>query len=325
MPLHIFRHVEADQLDRQAAGELARHLGLADAGRAGEQVAADRLLRLAQAGAGQLDGAGQRVDRLVLAEHHGPEVARQVEQVGAVVARHALGRDAGDLGDHRLDVLHGDRLAPLALRQQHLRRADLVDHVDRLVRQLAVVDVARRQLHRRLDRLRRVLDLVVALEGGAQAGRALGRPEQTLCRVRGVEGREHARPEVDPHGERHGVADRLTLLESDSFSALRATRSFRLIASNPPYVSDDELKNLQREVNYEPRGALAGGPDGLSIIRRLLGEARPFLRPGGYFVFEIGFEQTEAVERLIDRQVWQLLEVRTDLQKIPRTFVLQAK
>ena len=127
------------------------------------------------------------------------------------------------------------------------------------------------------------------------------------------------------NAERHGVADRLQVLESDCFSALDATRSFSLIASNPPYISDDELKNLQREVNYEPSAALAGGPDGLSVIRRLLLEVPPFLRPGGYFVFEIGFGQSEAVEQLIDRRVWQLLEIRTDLQRIPRTFVLQRR
>ena len=124
---------------------------------------------------------------------------------------------------------------------------------------------------------------------------------------------------------RHGVADRLEVLESDYFSALEATGSFNLIASNPPYISDDEMKNLQREVNYEPHAALAGGPDGLSVIRRLLLEAPPFLRPGGYFVFEIGFGQSGAVEQLIDRRVWRLLEIRTDLQKIPRTFVLQVR
>src|SRR3546814_8790212 len=45
MPLHVLRHVEAGQLDAERQRELARHLGLADAGRAGEQVAADRLLR----------------------------------------------------------------------------------------------------------------------------------------------------------------------------------------------------------------------------------------------------------------------------------------
>jgi len=124
---------------------------------------------------------------------------------------------------------------------------------------------------------------------------------------------------------RHGVADRLEVLESDYFSALEATGSFNLIASNPPYISDDEMKNLQREVNYEPHAALAGGPDGLSVIRRLLLEAPPFLRPGGYFVFEIGFGQSGAVEQLIDRRVWRLLEICTDLQKIPRTFVLQVR
>ena len=127
------------------------------------------------------------------------------------------------------------------------------------------------------------------------------------------------------NAERHGVADRLTLLESDCFSALDANGHFGLIASNPPYISDHEFENLQREVNYEPRAALAGGSDGLSIIRRLLLEAHPFVRSGGYFVFEIGFGQSEAVEQLIDRRVWKLLEIRTDLQHIPRTFVLQGK
>jgi release factor glutamine methyltransferase len=127
------------------------------------------------------------------------------------------------------------------------------------------------------------------------------------------------------NAERHGAADRLQVLESDCFSALEATGSFSLIASNPPYISDEEMKSLQREVNYEPRAALAGGPDGLSVIRRLLLEAPPFLRPGGYFVFEIGCGQSKAVEQLIDRRVWQLLEIRADLQRIPRTFVLQGK
>ncbi len=127
------------------------------------------------------------------------------------------------------------------------------------------------------------------------------------------------------NAKRHGVADRLVLLESDCFSALDATGSFSLIAANPPYISDDDLKTVQREVNYEPRAALAGGSDGLSVIRRLLPEARPFLPSGGYFVFEIGFGQSEAVEQLIDRRVWKLLEIRTYLQKKPRAFVQQAK
>lgn len=125
------------------------------------------------------------------------------------------------------------------------------------------------------------------------------------------------------NAERHGVANRLALLGSDCFSALAAHGSFSLIASNPPYITDADLQNLQREVNYEPRSALAGGPDGLSVIRRLLLEARPYLGSGGYFLFEVGFGQSEAVESLIDRNFWKLIEIRADLQRIPRTFVLQ--
>ena len=127
------------------------------------------------------------------------------------------------------------------------------------------------------------------------------------------------------NAEHHKVADRLTLLESDCFAAVDASLRFGLIVSNPPYVSEVEMKSLQREVNYEPRAALAAGPDGLAIIRRLLIEARLFLHPGGHLVFEIGFGQSEAVQQLIDPRVWELVEIRADLQKIPRAFVLRGK
>jgi release factor glutamine methyltransferase len=127
------------------------------------------------------------------------------------------------------------------------------------------------------------------------------------------------------NAERHNASDRLTLLESDCFAELDANEKFTLITSNPPYVSEDQLRIAQREVRFEPRAALAAGSDGLSVIRPLVGEARPFLRAGGYLVFEIGFGQSEAVEQLVDRGVWKLLEIHKDLQGIPRTFVLQAK
>lgn len=124
---------------------------------------------------------------------------------------------------------------------------------------------------------------------------------------------------------RHGVAERLELLGSDALTAVREDGFFDLIVSNPPYISEEEMKSLQREVNHEPRGALAAGPDGLSIIRRLLDETRPLLRARGHFVFEIGFGQSQAVRELIDPRVWELTEIRADLQKIPRVFVLQRK
>ncbi len=89
MAFHVFGHVEAEQRHAHAVGELARDFGLAHAGGAGEQEAADGLLRVAQTAARHLDGARQRVDGLVLAEHHGLEVAIQVLQRVAVIRRNA--------------------------------------------------------------------------------------------------------------------------------------------------------------------------------------------------------------------------------------------
>ena len=127
------------------------------------------------------------------------------------------------------------------------------------------------------------------------------------------------------NADRHGVTDRLAVIESDCFAKVNADRLFSLIASNPPYIRDDEMGTLQREVGYEPRTALAGGPDGLDIVRRLLREAAPFLAPDGHFVFEIGFGQNALVEQLINRNVWELTEMRRDLQGIARAVVLRKK
>ena len=74
-----------------------------------------------------------------------------------------------------LDLLDANDLPPVALRQQHLRGAGLVDHVDRLVRQLPVVDVLGRQLDRRLDRLARVAHPMEVLEIGLEAFEDLDR------------------------------------------------------------------------------------------------------------------------------------------------------
>src|SRR5215510_2944307 len=90
--LHVFRHVEADELDPETCCELARDLGLADAGRPGKQVAANRLFRLAQAGAGELDGRRERLDRLVLAIDDALERLLQMLQDLGVIFGHGLRR-----------------------------------------------------------------------------------------------------------------------------------------------------------------------------------------------------------------------------------------
>jgi release factor glutamine methyltransferase len=129
---------------------------------------------------------------------------------------------------------------------------------------------------------------------------------------------------------RNGVADRITFFVSDCFDALvsgeHEDTRFDLVASNPPYVAEDDLEGLQREVReHEPRVALTPGGDGLSVIRRLVSEAPRHLKPGGYLLIEIGFDQHERVAALIDARVWTLLDIRLDLQGIPRTVALRLK
>jgi release factor glutamine methyltransferase len=126
---------------------------------------------------------------------------------------------------------------------------------------------------------------------------------------------------------RHGVRERLRLIASDCFAALRpSVARFTMIVSNPPYIAEDALADLQREVrDHEPRVALTPGGDGLSIIRRLVDDSPRFLERGGHLLMEIGFDQHEAVRKLIDTEVWQLLDIHKDLQGIPRTVALRLK
>jgi release factor glutamine methyltransferase len=143
----------------------------------------------------------------------------------------------------------------------------------------------------------------------------------------------HAALEVAArNAARHGVRERMRFLVSDCFDALHsgeqaadAAARFDLIASNPPYIAESDLAGLQREVReHEPRVALTPGGDGLCVIRRLLRDAPPFLRPGGHMLLEIGFDQHEQVAALVNPRVWTLLGIRRDLQGIPRTVALRA-
>lgn len=127
---------------------------------------------------------------------------------------------------------------------------------------------------------------------------------------------------------RHSLTEQIDFVISDCFAALDPQDPrhsfFDLIVSNPPYVAGPALAGLQSEVrDFEPRLALAAGPDGLVIIRRLLLEAGNFLKTGGHFLFEIGFDQSATVEQLIDRDIWKLLDTHKDLQGIPRTVALE--
>jgi release factor glutamine methyltransferase len=99
------------------------------------------------------------------------------------------------------------------------------------------------------------------------------------------------------NARRHGVADRVLCLQSDLLGSLPAPAD--LITANLPYVTTKEWEHLIPEIReYEPRSALDGGPDGLSLIRQLLATAPSFMQPGGAILLEIGAGQGAAVTAL---------------------------
>jgi release factor glutamine methyltransferase len=98
-----------------------------------------------------------------------------------------------------------------------------------------------------------------------------------------------------------------------------------LLASNPPYVSTRDSHLLQRELDWEPREALFGGPEGLDFYRRLLIDVQHYLKPGGYLVCEIGYAQLDAIRAMIDATAWGEIIVKDDLQGIPRTLAIKKR
>lgn len=87
---------------------------------------------------------------------------------------------------------------------------------------------------------------------------------------------------------------------------------FDLVVSNPPYIPHGEIKQLPREVKYEPQQAFDGGPNGLASYRTLVPQAAQVLKQGGYLVLEVGSNQAEAVKEIIQRHGFQTPEVGKD-------------
>ena len=89
----------------------------------------------------------------------------------------------------------------------------------------------------------------------------------------------------------HGLEQRVRLLHGDLFEPCGAGERFDLVLCNPPYVNARSMAALPPEFRHEPELALAGGDDGMDLVRRLLDQAAAHLRPGGVLVVEIGHER----------------------------------
>jgi ribosomal protein L3 glutamine methyltransferase len=88
---------------------------------------------------------------------------------------------------------------------------------------------------------------------------------------------------------RHGLGSRIRVIESDLFAKLRG--NYDLILCNPPYVTDASMAALPAEYRAEPALALAGGEDGMDLIRRIVADAPAHLSEDGVLVLEVGHER----------------------------------
>jgi ribosomal protein L3 glutamine methyltransferase len=113
--------------------------------------------------------------------------------------------------------------------------------------------------------------------------------------------------------------DRVALFEGDLYAPL-AERRYDVIISNPPYVNAASMQDLPAEYRHEPDMALAGGVDGMDIVRRIIAEARNWLTDEGVLVVEIGNERAnvEAVFGGLDL-VWLSTSAGDD-----NVFLIQA-
>ncbi len=117
----------------------------------------------------------------------------------------------------------------------------------------------------------------------------------------------------------HHVVDRVEFRCGDGFTTLNGADKFDLIVSNPPYIASDEIATLETEVReYDPRGALDGGADGLDFYRRLATEAGAFLKPGGKITIEFGDDQTKEISDIFTAERWTVESVHLDYTKRER-------
>lgn len=90
----------------------------------------------------------------------------------------------------------------------------------------------------------------------------------------------------------YALEDQIQVVETDLFQNLLGRR-YDLILSNPPYVTDAAMANLPQEYRQEPALGLAGGHDGMDVVRRMLASAAIHLNPGGLLVVEVGHNRAE--------------------------------
>tara|TARA_B100000242_G_scaffold27634_1_gene16748 strand:- start:168 stop:1010 length:843 start_codon:yes stop_codon:yes gene_type:complete len=121
-----------------------------------------------------------------------------------------------------------------------------------------------------------------------------------------------------------GVVNRIKLMKLDVDNLI--THKYDFIISNPPYVKKFDLKKLNKEVkDFEPRLALDGGLEGLSVIRKVVKKSSELIKTHGKLILEIGYDQKESVKKILNDNNFYINKVAKDLAKNDRCIVSTKK
>lgn len=143
-----------------------------------------------------------------------------------------------------------------------------------------------------------------------------------LCREKGIAGTgmdisKEALLVAESNAKKLGIPAKF--VKGDLFENAEPGKLFDMIVSNPPYIPTAVIGGLQEEVKlYDPYIALDGREDGLYFYRRIVRESVPFIKRGGYLLFEIGCEQAEAVMGLMETAGYKDIRVKKDLAGLDR-------
>ena len=126
---------------------------------------------------------------------------------------------------------------------------------------------------------------------------------------------------------RNQLSARVSCITADALAKPTAfLGKFDLIVSNPPYITGQEMEELDDSVSkYEPHLALYGGDDGLKFYRAIAENYRSALNPGGYLCFEFGMGQGDAVCQILEMNQYTILERSRDYNDRERAVIAQRK
>ena len=111
----------------------------------------------------------------------------------------------------------------------------------------------------------------------------------------------------------------ISFIKSDLFDEIN--EKFDIIVSNPPYIESNAIEGLSNEVKNEPKIALDGGKDGLDFYRKIIKEAPNFLNKIGVLALEIGYNQKDAVEKMLKTYKYKNIQIKKDLSNIDRVII----